>query len=542
MDNIANYLRQHIGGEVLTSAAVRDFFSTDGSIFKLTPKLVVYPRNVTDVRKAMRFSWQLAEKGRVLPITARGKGTDQGGAALGEGVLIVFPAHMNNVLEIDKDNIIVQPGEIFATLQKILITHGRFFPPYPSSIDFSTIGGAVANNAAGEKTVKYGSTRDFVKSLQVVLANGELITTKRLTKRELSKKMGQTGFEAEVYRQLDALVMDNWEAIHQAKLGVSKNAAGYDLWDVKHKDGSFDLTPLIVGSQGTLGIVTEITLRTIPHNPATTLIAAHFDDIEKAGQAVLALGKLKPSALEIVDEHLLDFLDDYDPHQLKDLVSKPFPKIILLIEFDDGTGAARKKKTKHTQKLLTNLALEYSITSDPHDQALLWKIRHSAAAVLWKDTGPTKALPMIEDGVVPVDQLPTFLSKAYALFKKYGLDIAVWGHAGDGNLHMQPFLDLNNTSDRQKLFRIMDEFYQMVIDLGGSTCGEHNDGRLRAPYLPKLYGQQVYDIFKRVKEIFDPYNILNPGVKIGVERADQLKVLRQEYSMVHLYDHLPRSS
>ena len=463
MDNIAGYLRQHISGEVLTSSKVRDYFSTDGSIFKLAPKLVVYPRTVTDVRKAARFSWQLAEKGKILPITARGKGTDQAGAALGEGMMLVFPAHMNNVLEIDKDTVIVQPGELYSTLQKVLITHGRFLPPYPSSIDFSTIGGAVANNAGGEKTLKYGSTREFVKSLQVVLADGELITTKRLTKRELNKKLGQTNFEAEIYRQLDALIMDNWETIQQARLQVSKNSAGYNLWDVKHKDGSFDLTPLLVGSQGTLGIVTEITLKTVGHNLNTTLMAAHFDDIEKAGKAVLALSKLQPSALEIVDEHLLNFLDDYDPHQLKDLVSKPFPKVILLIEFDDDSAANRKKKTKRAQKLLSSLALEYSVTSDPTEQSLLWKIRHSAAAVIWQDKGSAKALPIIEDGVVPVERLPEFLDKIYALFRKHNLDIAVWGHAGNGNLHMQPFLDLGNTSDRQKLFRLMDEFYGAVI-------------------------------------------------------------------------------
>lgn len=541
MENVAKYLRQHISGDVLTTDRVRNYFSTDGSVFRLMPKLVVYPRTVTDVRKAVRFSWQLAEKGKGLPITARGKGTDQAGGALGEGMMMVFPAHMNNVLEVDKDKVVVQPGELYATLQKILITHGRFLPPYPSSIDFSTIGGAVANNAAGEKTVKYGATREYTKALQVVLSNGELVRTGRLSKRELSKKMGETTFEAEVYRQMDALLTDHWEQIQQAKPQVSKNSAGYDLWDIKRKDGSFDLTPLFVGSQGTLGIVTEVTLKTEPHNPESTLIVAHFDDLQKAGNAVLALSKLKPSALEVVDEYLLKFIDNYDPNQLKDIVNKPFPKIILLVEFDDNSASTRKKLAKKARKALADLATEYGVTTDAQEQALLWKIRHSAAAVIWQDKGTAKALPIIEDGVVPVERFPELLEKVYALFKKHNLDIAVWGHAGNANLHMQPFLDLSNTSDRQKLFRVMDDFYQMVIEMGGSTCGEHNDGRLRATYLEQLFGQDIYDLFKRVKEIFDPFNIMNPGVKLGVTRQDQVKMLRDEYNMTHLYDNLPRT-
>lgn len=540
MDNIAQYLRQHLTGEVLTSAKVREFFATDGSVFRVLPKLIVYPRSVTDVRKAIRFSWQLSEKGKVLPITARGKGTDQAGGALGEGMLLIFPAHMNNVLEIDKETVTVEPGELYATLQKILITHGRFLPPYPSSIDFSTIGGAIANNAAGEKTVKYGATRQFAKQLQVVLANGELITTKRLTKRELSKKMGETSFEGEVYRQMDALIMDHWDSIQKAKPNVSKNSAGYDLWDVKHKDGSFDLTPLMVGSQGTLGVVTQVTLRTMPYNPQTTLLAAYFDDLNKAGEAVLHLAKLKPSALEVVDEHLLKFLDTHQPQQLEGLVTKPFPKIVLLIEFDDESAATRKRQAKRAKKILASLAYEYSVTDDPGEQALLWQIRHSAAAVIWQDKGAAKALPIIEDGIVPVERLPEYLEKVYAIFKRNNLEIAVWGHAGDANLHMQPFLDLGNMSDRQKAFRVMDEYYKMIIAMGGSW-GEHNDGRLRAPYLEQLYGEDLYHLFKEVKQVFDPYGMLNPGVKFDVTRQDQIKYLRQEYNMAHLYDHLPRA-
>ncbi len=540
MSKVAQYLQEHIVGEVMTSADARKYFSTDGSVFELMPQIVVYPRTVSDVRKVARFTWQLAERGRILPITARGKGTDQGGGALGSGIIMAFPAHMNKLVTIGKETTTVQPGINYGRLQQALHTHNRYLPPYPSSIDFCTIGGAVANNAAGERSVKYGSIRNYTKSLEVVLANGEVIRTGRLSKRELGRKMGLTSMEGEVYRQLDALIMDNWEAIHTAKLDVSKNSAGYDLADVKHKDGSFDLTPLFVGSQGTLGIVTEIDLTTEPYNQQATLLVGFFDSMDSADRAVMELKKLNPCALEFIDINLLNFLDEHNPKQLAGLVEKPYPQIVLLVEFDNP-ARIEKKLAKRAAKILEKHAMSYKSESDPEKRDELWKIRHSAAAVIWQTVGTSKALPIVEDGIVPVEKFPEYIHNVYKMFEKYGEKIALWGHAGNANIHMQPFIDLSKTSERQKVFKIIDEYYRMVISLGGSTSGEHSDGRLRAPYLKELYGDAMYEILQKTKHIFDPYGTLNPGVKIDVKLKDIVPLLRTEYSMEHLYDHMPRT-
>jgi FAD/FMN-containing dehydrogenase len=542
MEKVAQYLRNHILGEVTTAKDVLDYFSTDGSVLTLRPKVVVYPRRSSDIRKLTRFTWQLAEKGTSIPITARGRGTDQAGGAIGNGVMLAFPAHMNRLMEIGKDYVIVQPGINYRTLQDILHAHGRFLPPYPSSIDFSTIGGAVANNAGGQNTLKYGMTRDYVESLEVVLANGEIITTGRLSKRELNKKMGETSFEAEIYRQLDGLLSDNAEIIKDKQMQTSKNSAGYELASVKGKDGSLDLTPLFVGSQGTLGIITKVKLRTEVYNTDTQLILAYFDDMEKAGSAVKELKKLNPSTIELVDKHLLDFVHKTSPKQLGSLLEEPFPKIVLIIEFDDNSKTARNNKQKKARKLLQKYAFELIHTDDIHEQEIIWKLRHSAAAISSHDSeNGAKALPIIEDGVVPDEKLTEFLDHIYDTFRKYNLETAVWGHAGNANLHTQPFLNLAKTEDRQKLFKIMDEYYGEVIKMGGSTSGEHSDGRLRAPYLKELFGEEMYSIFEKVKKIFDPYNTLNPNVITGVEKKDLAPMLRREYSMRHLYDHLPRT-
>ena len=544
MNKIAHYLEEHLTGEVMTSRDARKYFSTDGSVFELTPGIVAYPRNENDIRKTTRFSWQLAERGRIVPITARGSGTDQAGAALGSGIMLVFPAHMNRILEFDSKTglVTIEPGINYAKLQQALHLHNRFLPPYPSSIDFSTVGGAIANNASGEKTIKYGSTRDYVKSLRVVLANGEVIETGRINKRELNKKLGLATFEGEIYRNLDTLLEENREALQHNLLNVTKNSSGYALTDVRRKDGSFDLTPLFVGSQGTLGIVSEAVIETAPYNPETALIAAFFDDLRVAEEVVLELRALPemPSAIEVVDDHLLTFLQTHNPNQLKGILEPPFSKLVILIEFDDG-DRTRKRLTKRAQKILEKYQINYRLETEQHKKEELWKIRHSAAAVIAHADGNTKALPIIEDGVVPVEKFDEYLEAVYEIFDRYKLETAVWGHAGNANLHMQPFLDLAQVGDRQKVFRVIDDYYSMVIGMGGSTSGEHSDGRLRAPYLKKLYGPEIYTLFQKVKQIFDPYGILNPGVKINVTLDDIKPLLRHEYSMEHLYDHMPRS-
>lgn len=543
MSKVAQYLRQHIVGEVTTSAGARDFFSTDGSIFTVMPQMVVYPRTTDDVRKIARFSWQLAERGKSISITARGAGSDQGGGALGDGISLVFPAHMNKLLELDtKKNIArVQPGINYRNFQDTIKTHGRFLPPYPSSVDYSTIGGAVANNASGERTIKYGDTRAFVYGLKVVLANGELIETGRLTKRELHRKKGLATLEGEIYRQLDGLLSDNNELVQSITKNVSKNSAGYDLADVKLKDGSFDLTPLFVGSQGTLGIITEVLLKVIPNNMHRTLAVIGFESIQAAASVIQDIKTLKPAALEMVDSNLLEFVGKNYPDQLKGLVEPPYPQILLLVEFDDLGRGIQAKKAKRLAKIVKTVTTDFQITNDYEEREELWKIRHSAAAVLAHSEGKKKALPIIEDGIVPQEQFEAFVDGMNDLLKKHGLQSAVWGHAGNANLHMQPFLDLASLGDRQKAFKLMDEYYDMVLKLGGSTAGEHNDGRLRAPYLQALYGPEVYKLFEATKMIFDPHSILNPGVKIGVTKEDQLKELRRDYSMDHLGQHLPRS-
>jgi FAD/FMN-containing dehydrogenase len=543
MSKVAHYLQEHLVGEVMTSTDARRYFATDGSILQLAPALIAYPKNENDVRKTARFSWQLAERGRVIPITPRGAGNDQTGAALGSGIMMVFPAHMNRILELDTkaNTVTVEPGINYGKLQQTLHTHGRFLPPYPASLEYSTVGGAIANNISGEKSIKYGDTRAYVNSLRVVLANGEVIETKRLNKRELSKKLGFATFEGEIYRSIDTLLEEQHELLQQLERNVIKNNAGYDLLDIKRRDGSFDLTSLLVGSQGTLGIITEAMLNTEPHNPQTTLIMAQLDSLEQTQNAVLELRKLseKPSAIELVDEYVLQQLHELNPNQLKDITRPPFPPITLFVEFD-GNERHNKKLAKRAEKIFDKYTKNVQIVTDPEQQQLFWKIRQATSALLGHNEGLLRAVPLF-DAAVPPDRLREYLEGIYSLMKANNLRPAIWGHAGDASLHLQPRLNLGQVGDRQKAFRLMDMHNKLVIGLGGTISAEAGDGRLHTPYLEFMYGSELYALLQKVKKIFDPYGTLNPGVKFGSSLDDIKAMVRTDYGLDHIYEHLPRS-
>lgn len=529
----------------MSSPDARRYFSTDASVFSVIPAMAVYPRNENDVRKAARFSWQLAERNRIIPITARGLGSDQSGAALGKGIIMAFPAHMNKILEIDgkSGDVTVEPGIAFGKLQQALLTHGRFLPCAPASQEYSTVGGAIANNASGDRSYKYGPTRSYVKQLRVVLANGEVIETKRISKRALNKKLGLSSLEGEIYRQIDAMLEENHELVQKTILPVSKNAAGYALADVKRKDGSFDLTPLIVGSQGTLGIVTQATLSTELHNPNTTLIVALVDTVQEAQDIIADIHRQseQPSLVEMVDDTLLKMVQDKQPALLKGVLDPPYPKIALFVEYDSANARSQKKGVKQLSKVLKKRGSVFKLETEHEHKEQLWRIRESVSMVLDHHDGPSRSLPIIEDGAVPPEQLGSFMESLYKLFESHSLPAAIWGHVGNGHLHIQPTLDLAQVGDRQKMFKLLEEYYTLVLSLGGTTTAQHGDGRLRGPYLERLYGPDAYQLLLKTKNIFDQYGILNPGVKTGVTIEDIKPLLRQDYSLGHLYDHLPRS-
>ena len=542
MSRIAQYLQEHLNGEVTDSLEVRRYFSTDSSILQMMPSVIVYPAGENDVRKTARFSWQLAQRGKTLPITARGAGSDTSGAAIGSGIIMVFTAHMNRILALDpkKEYVTLEPGITFGGLQQTLYTHGLFLPPYPASSAYATIGGGLANNSIGEKSVKYGDMSKYVEKLSVVLANGEVIETGPIGKRELNRKLGLTTLEGDIYRGIDALIEENPELISDEKkrLRSRHNRAGYNIFDVKKK-GTFNLTPLFLGSQGSLGIITEATLHLVRHNPQSELALLSLDSLAELHDILPRLVGLNPSICEMINKTAVFEITRLSPNQLNGILDNPAAGMHIILEFDDGKEGAQKKALKSLQKLADRTGSHLRIANNIEERDKINKLRRAVATLFLETRGNSKAVPVAEDVSLPLDRLVDFLNKAIGIYSAARLQPAIWGHAGDGVVRMHPVLDLAQIGDRQKLFKVSDAIYNTALTMGGSITAAAGDGRVRAPYIKHVYGDEAHQLMMQIKKVFDPYGILNRGVKTA-SAQDIKTIMRNQYSH-SFHEHLPHS-
>jgi FAD/FMN-containing dehydrogenase len=507
--------------------------------------MVVYPRTTNDVRKVARFSWQLAERGHIMPMTARGNGTDLTGAALGTGVILSLPTHMNKILELDtKQRLVrVQPGVNFKSLQETLHTHGLFLPPAPESYEYSTIGGAIANNASGIRSYKYGDMAAWIDRLEVVLANGELIQTGPLGKRELNKKLGLPTLEGELYRAVDAILSDNTETIteYSKAINAASDNVGFRFESLVHKNGDLDLTQLFVGSQGTLGVITEAILKVAPYTPASTLVVAAFANMDDALEVAGMIARLQPSALELVDAGLLEFVRKHNSVELPvELLVDGKPATTLFIEAQNLPDRALGKFTKQVIKAVSRYTDSYLSATDFEEREKLWSYRYVTAPFMGFDVGGKIATPIIQNVGVPQAALHQFMEDAKALCRKHHVEAAIWAHVQSGEVIAMPLIDLSKLGDRQQVFKLMDEYFRLVIKLGGSIAPIGGEGRLRAPFAKLQSGGDLFALYEQLKGAADPHRTLNPGVKLGVEPKELVNLLRKDYTLQAFADYLPR--
>lgn len=530
MSKIADYLRERLTGEVSAEPAVRKRFATDGSVLQIAPQIVVYPRTTNDVRKLARFTWRLAERGQVLPMVPRGGGTDTTGAAIGSGVAVVFPAHMARILELDiKSQMVrVQPGLNLATLQEAMATHGLFLPPVPSDFKASTVGGALGCNAAGTKSIKYGTLRDWTDRLEIVLANGEIIQTGRISKHELNAKKGLQTMEGEIYRSLDNLIEDNQELIQKLDESNTPNASGYALELVKAKDGSFDLTQLVIGSQGTLGVIVQAILKLTNRPTEVSMMAAAITGEQDLPTLTEDLLQLEPSELEFIDGGTLELIEQLGGGTPWKTVTDVKPVAMVFIEFDDRN---RARKVKKAAKLLESAGvLDARVATEWEDQESLRSIHHSVSTITNYSHQGTSALPLAPDIAVEPSKVPLLVEKVRGLLRHHHIEGGVWGHLGTGVISVRPLINLANLGQRQIVFKLISELAEAAADLGGSLTGEFGEGRMASMATDDQNGQELTDLFVKVKQIFDPYGTLNPGVKSGSDQQTLLAHLRQEYN------------
>ncbi len=543
MNKIAKYLNEHILGETIDNTSLKQDMISDGSIMSITPDIIVSPRTTNDIRKINRFAWQLAEKGHIIPITTRGGGTDQTGAAIGKGIIINTMAHLNKIIFInskDKDKFVhTQPGLNFKTLNEALKQQGFFIPSFPSSYSYSTIGGAIANHANGSLAGSYNRLGDDVIRLEVILANGDVIETGRLSRHELNKKKGLQTLEGEIYRRVDGLIEDNQQLIND--LGQKPNNLGYaGIQYVKQKNGSFDLTPLFVGSQGTLGVISEMIIKLHFHSNGQSILVIPFEDRDKAFSFIDSIKKLKPTILEYIDGSFIDIAHKYGKKYAFDkLDNKIKPTAIAYISFNDFNQKARQHKIKNIKKQLAKQNISSLSNDDFMDEELL-AIREISSITLIPEN-KAESMPSLIDGAsVPTDKISEFSISFKALADKHHLELPLHLNCLNGVIHSRCPLQMQSVGDKQRSLKLINDYADLIEKFGGCLCTESAEGRLKTIAAYSKIDANLFNLYKDIKKTFDPFNIMNPGVKEDIDIRTVITALDPNYSLDKFIKYGPR--
>lgn len=533
--NLSDQLSQLISGTVDSDDQTLVKYSRDASIFEIKPDVVVHPKNTADIGKLVHFATHHAKEG--VSLTPRAAGTCMSGGPLSRSIVLDMTTHFNKILTIGSDYVVTHPGVMYRDLDKKTKRRNLYLPPYPASRELCAVGGMVGNNAAGEQSLCYGATVDFVRRLKVVLSDGKEYVVKPLSKRELYAKLKKKDFEGQLYRKLHSLIVENQELIASAKPNTTKNSMGYYLWDVM-VDDKFDLTKLLVGSQGTLGVITEIEFalkKPKKHHVMLVMTLPNLDGLDTLVNDVL---KFNPESFECFDDQTMKYALKYfseiaDKFKLcsgaslylqflgdfKELLVGRLPKLTLIADFagddlDEVLSRARKAKA-----VLDSMGTKNKLLDSPETMEKYWVVRRQSFSLLRGHAHHMTSAAIIDDICVNPDKLPQFLPRLFKIMDKYDKYMihTLAGHIGNGNFHILPLMDLDNDKVRAIIPQFVAQVHELVLEFGGTLAAEHNDGLMRGAFLPQMFGPKVYKLFLDVKNIFDPHNIFNPGKKVNVD-------------------------
>lgn len=531
-------LKKVISGEFHTDEETLLSHSKDASLFQVKPKVVIFPKDAKDVESAVRYVAENKSKDPSLSVTARSAGSCMAGGSLNESIILDFTPHIQGIEgfsgEGDNSSVTVLPGTFYRDFEKETLARGLILPCFTASKNLCALGGMIGNNCAGEKTLRYGKMENFVLKLDVVFSDGVLREVKPLTKPELDAKMAQDDFEGNIYKHIWNLIEKNIENIKASKPSVSKNSAGYYIWNVWNEDKQiFDLNKLIVGSQGTLGIVTKAQLRLIPVKNETKLFVVFLPDLSKVSEIVNEILPLDPESIESYDDATMKLAVKFFPEMVKTMkagflklmweflpeagmiLTGGIPKLILLVEFTEKTMEEVDRKIADLEKRVERFGFKTHVVESKDEAEKYWAIRRESFNLLRKHVHGRRTAPFIDDVIVEPKYMPEFLPKMRAILDSYNLTYTIAGHAGNGNFHIIPLMDMHQKENVDAIMEVSEKVYSLVGEYHGSITAEHNDGIVRTPYLHKMYNKETLDLFQQVKDIFDPQNILNPGKKVN---------------------------
>lgn len=536
-DELKDVLTNAMRGEVTSDEGTRRGAARDTSIFTRMPELVVYPTNAEDVSALVKEISRARKAGADVSLTARAGGTDMSGGPLTTSVVVSLTKHLNHVLEVGDGYAVTEPGVFYRDFEKETLKKDLILPSYPASREICAMGGIVANNSGGERTLKYGKTEKYVEELDVILSDGSQATFRSLTPEEVENKKKLGTLEGNIYREMDTLLTKHAELIEAHRPKVSKNSAGYALWSVRDElTGATNLAKLICGSQGTLALWTKAKLGLVKPKGHRAMLVIFLSDIDILPEIVNRVLKQNPESFESYDDHTFTLAAKCIPQILSQMgfaraaklgidfipealtvATGGVPKLLLMAEFAEDTIEEADCRALAAQAALAELNLETKIEKDERESEKYWIVRRESFNLLRKNVHGLHTAPFIDDFVVPPSCYAEFLPKLNALIAEYSSHFiyTIAGHVGDGNFHIIPLMDLTKPENREIILELAPKVYELVIAMGGTTTGEHNDGIIRTPYLPMLYGPEMISLFAETKEIFDPENIFNPGKKVG---------------------------
>jgi FAD/FMN-containing dehydrogenase len=535
-EELKNNLTSVMKGEVTSDEGTRREASRDTSLFSRMPELVVYPADASDVSTVVKEIHRARSAGADISLAGRSAGTDMSGGPLTTGVVVSFTKHMNRVLEVGNDYAIAEPGVLYRDFEKETLKKGLLLPSYPASREIAGLGGIVSNNAGGERTLKYGKTEKYVEELDVVLSDGTQTTFKALSPDELKEKKKLDTLEGKIYREMDTLLTDNTALIEEHRPKVLKNSAGYALWSIRDTTkNTFNLAKLICGSQGTLALWTKARLTLVAPKKHRAMLVVFLNDVSLLPEIVNRILPHGPESFESFDDHTFTLAVKFLPQMLSQMgfaratklgidfipealmvATGGVPKLLLMAEFAEDSIEEADKRAYSAQASLADMNLQTKVEKNEKESEKYWIVRRESFNLLRKNVHGLHTAPFIDDFVVPPACYAEFLPRLNALIAEYSSHFVytVAGHIGDGNFHIIPLMDLAKEENRRIILELAPKVYALVVEMGGTTTGEHNDGIIRTPYLPMLFGEEMITLFEKTKKLFDPLDILNPGKKV----------------------------
>lgn len=540
-------------------------YSRDASIFCMKPEAIIIPADAHEVAEAVKNINILNAKAhdnendtnkfKKYSLTPRAAGTCMSGGPLSENLIMSFTEHMHNHSDIhhklsfekskgqDKYYIDVEPGLYHRDLEKYIDEYNLMFASYPASKDLCAMGGIVNNNSGGEKTLKYGKTENYLREIEMVCSDGNIYKFHKVMGDELDAllNINNDDYYAKIHRDIYHLLKNNWKTILKNKPRVSKNSAGYYLWNVYNEsERSLDLSQLFCGAQGTLGIMTKAKLELVKKPQYSRMITLYLSHIDPLADLVRELRQYNPESLELYDDHTFKIAMKYLPNMISKMSGNIFslalsfwpevkliltggvPKVIIIAEFTDtdeenlNTIINKAYVSINTFILKHRLQVQTSITQNQKEAEKYWLFRRESFNLLRSKLTNLRTVPFIDDVVVSSEYFPRFMPEFERILDRHELLYTIAGHAGDGNLHVIPLMKLKDDKVIESLKTISDEVYTLVQKYNGSITGEHNDGLIHAPFLNYMYDDNMLDLFRQVKNILDPNNIFNPHKKIDV--------------------------